>query len=190
MCQKGDLGRSLSKSRRESVLRHDSSTLDAAALADATRVPNGRIADCRGQPSRQAAPHPNVVHTIQTGELQSAPLALAGAVELDDKLMVRDVHEGTIYALMALLQPGLRSLDWRREKGGRFLNGGSEDGGLLEFGLTLASLSSTSRTPFEQVPDLRPQTRLFRVHARDLRVQAPGSNGYGRLFQRSANLRS
>lgn len=123
-----------------------------------------------------------MVHRIQTLELRSAPPALAGAVELDDRLMVRDVHEGTCYALMALLQPGLCSLDWRREHGGRFLNGGSEDGGLLELWLSLASLTCTSRTLFEPVPDLRPQTRLFGAQTRDLRVQALGSNPCGRHF--------
>ena len=40
--------------------------------------------------------------------------------------------------------PGLRPLGWRRERGGGFLNGESEDGGRLELWLSLARRASSS----------------------------------------------
>jgi len=41
--------------------------------------------------------------------------------------------------------PDLRPLGWRRERGGGFLNGESEDGGQLELWLSLAQRASNSR---------------------------------------------
>ena len=91
---------------------------------------------------------------------------------------------------MALLPARLLPLGWRSERGGGFLNGGSEDGGLLELWLSLARRASNSciRSSSCSICARNP-----RILARaDARPRPPGSRQQtvvGSLLRHGANLR-
>jgi hypothetical protein len=108
--------------------------------------------------------------------------------EIDDLAALRDFlrRDGRQVAPgWSFCPPGFLPLDWRNERGGGFLNCGSEEGGLLELWLSLAKRASNS---WMRCRSCSICAACSTARTRQLGVWAFGRVGCGRLIEHGAKL--